>query len=69
MNIVTNEIVHQDGLPWAKDDAEFMAALRYAMTQTTFIIAAHGLTAERIHTLHAVIQHARELQEPKEANP
>lgn len=59
INVATNTIRHE-AYDWAKGDPQFMQALRYAMTQTSFIMAANGLSAERMHVLWSTIADAIE---------
>ena len=54
--IYDNTIRHQEGMPWAKDFPEFMAALQYAKTQTSFIVSASGKTAEQLYDIWWMIQ-------------
>lgn len=54
---------HEPGNEWAKDDPTFMGGLNWAANQTLFIIAADGLSAERIHTLWSFINDGIERQQ------
>ena len=54
---------HEPGNEWAKDDLTFMGGLNWAANQTLFIVAADGLSAERIHTLWSFINDGIERQQ------
>lgn len=57
-----DNVIRHEADPWAAADEVFMEALRYAMTQTGFIVAARDLSAERLNWIWACIQRGIERQ-------
>ena len=63
MRVAVSGVRHEPGNDWAKEYPDFMGSLHWAANQTLFIVAADGLSAERIHTLWSFINDGIERQQ------